>query len=97
MDRNTPFAIRNPLLAAQLVGFATSNVYTANQRDLTYKFQTRGRFAAQQVVLTATSTAVSPQSMRYIEPLGQMGIIDGSTLGLILIDLNTLVVAKTYN
>lgn len=99
MDRNTPFAIRNPLLAAQLVGFATSNVYTANQRDLTYKFQTRGRFVAQQVVLTSTNMAVSPQSMRYIEPLGQMGIVDGSTLGLglVLIDLNTLVVAKTYN
>jgi hypothetical protein len=98
VDRNNPFAIRNPLLALQLVGSQPmAGTFTNNQRDLTYKFPTRGRFQAQAINLAATSTAVSPQSMRYIDSLGQMGIVDGSSLGLVLLDLNTLIISKTYN
>lgn len=98
-DANSPFSIRNPLLAASFVAAAapSQGLFTNEQRDLTYKLSTHGGFAIELVTLTsASSTAVSPQSMRYVSPLGQMGIVDGSTLGLILVDLNTLVVAKTY-
>ena len=39
---------------------------------------------------TPVSTTVNPQSMVYIPELGYMAVIDGSTLGLSLFDLNSL-------
>jgi len=37
-----------------------------------------------------TNTAVSPQSMRFIDSLGQLAVVDGAQQGLVLIDLNSL-------
>lgn len=98
LDRDSPFAIRNPLMSFVVAGSkpAMGNL-TNNQRDLTWKISARGPFKVQSINLSPSGTAVSPQSMRYIGPLGQMGIVDGSALGLILVDLNSLGISKTYN
>jgi hypothetical protein len=103
IDPNSAFAMRNPSLYAAFLGGPPPNVGAPNQlvftntpRDLTYKVTARGHFSPQTIALSSSTVAVSPQSMRYIEPLGQMAIIDGSSLGLVLVDLNTLVVAKQY-
>jgi hypothetical protein len=54
----------------------------------------RGGFNPLTVSITGnTNTAVSPQSMRFIESFGQLAVIDGELQGLVLIDLNTLAFA----
>ena len=40
-----------------------------------------------------TNVPVSPQSMLFIPPLGQLAVVDGQLQGLVLIDLNTLTFA----
>ena len=94
LDRNSPLAMRNPMFSfvnwsgcAQLV----SNDHTETARDTQWKFSIRGGFSPITVSLSGgTSTAVSPQSMRFIESLGQLAVVDGQQQGLVLIDLNTL-------
>jgi hypothetical protein len=54
----------------------------------------RGGFSPILVSLTGgTTVAVSPQSMRFIDSLGQLAIVDGEQQGLVLIDLNTIAFA----
>lgn len=101
IDRNSPFAMRSPILSAWPEGTALQSAdvgkrYTYAERDLVFKFSMRGRYVLHSYNLAANTTAVSPQSMRYIEPLGQMAIVDGASLGLVLWDLNALTVSKTY-
>jgi hypothetical protein len=46
-------------------------------------------------VLAAGTTAVSPQSMRFIDSLGQLAVVDGASQGLVLIDLGSVGLAHT--
>ncbi|MGO9837479.1 MAG: hypothetical protein ACLP1X_25085 [Polyangiaceae bacterium] len=72
----------------------TEGAHTPTARDLQWKFSVRGGFTPLAVSITGnTSTAVSPQSMRFIESFGQLAIVDGELQGLVLIDLNTLAFA----
>jgi hypothetical protein len=41
----------------------------------------------------ATSPA-SPQSMRFVDSLGQIAVVDGSLQGVVFYDLNTLTAAS---
>jgi hypothetical protein len=94
LDRNSVLALRNPMFSfvmwsgcAQLSG----NDHTETARDLVWKFSMRGGFAPVTVSLSQnTTTAVSPQSMRFIDSLGQLAVVDGAQQGLVLIDLNSL-------
>ena len=68
-------------------------VYQGGQpstRGMAFIWQTTGGFAPLSMSLTTQSTAVNPQSMTYLAELGQLGVVDGSTLGLSLFDLNSL-------
>jgi hypothetical protein len=77
-------------------GALPEGAHTLTARDQTWKFSVRGGFTALVVSITGnTSTAVSPQSMRFIESFGQLAIVDGESQGLVLIDLNTLGLAHT--
>ena len=101
LQRDSALALRNPILSLALAGKAPTMAdlakrYTYADRDLVWKLSTRGKYSVHFYNLAANSTAVSPQSMRYVDPLGQMAIVDGSLLGLVLYDLNALTVAKTY-
>ncbi len=96
--RNSPFAMRDPMLsffiaAPVVTGNDTKSFFVSSLRDYTWQFQTRGGYAAQGVSLTGTNTAVVPQSSMWIPPLGAIGVVDGSSEGLFIIDLNTLQIA----
>lgn len=95
-DRNSPLGMRNPMFS-----FMIWNGVAPDRSDLvpifgsSFKFATRGQFSAQVRNLAATSTAVSPRSMRYVGPLGQMAIVDGASQGLVLFDLRTVSLGRT--
>jgi hypothetical protein len=99
LDRNSPLAMRNPMFSfvqwggcAPLVGYD----HTETARDLVWKFSLRNGFQPVTVSLSQnTTTAVSPASMRFIDSLGQLAVVDSAQQGLVIIDLNTLQFAHT--
>ena len=94
LDRNSVLAMRNPMFSFVMwSGCAplTGNDHTETARDLVWKFSMRGGFSPVTVSLSQnTAAAVSPQSMRFIDSLGQLAVVDGAQQGLVLIDLNSL-------
>jgi hypothetical protein len=75
-------------------GELTGGDHTLTDRDQNWQFAVRGGFSPLVVSITgSTTTAVSPQSMKFIESFGQLAIVDGELQGLVLIDLNTLAFA----
>jgi hypothetical protein len=95
--RNNPLAMQDPYFSFvnwMGCGPLTDGAHTPTARDLQWKFSVRGGFNPLTVSITGnTNTAVSPQSMRFIESFGQLAVIDGELQGLVLIDLNTLAFA----
>jgi hypothetical protein len=96
--RDSILAFRNPMLSYVTwsgCGPATSTVdHTSTSRDLEWRFSLRGGFNPLTISLTqGTNVPVSPQSMLFIPPLGQLAVVDGQLQGLVLIDLNTLTFA----
>lgn len=87
-NRNSVLAARNPMF-----GVGIQDGVVEPLRDTQYVFTTRGGFLPQAVSVAASTTALSPQSMRFLEPLGQLAIVDAASQGLILVDLNSLTVA----
>ncbi|HET7545598.1 MAG TPA: hypothetical protein VFK05_37280 [Polyangiaceae bacterium] len=57
---------------------------------MAFTWQTTGGFLPQTMSLTPQSSAVSPQSLGYLPQPGYLAVVDASTLGLILFDLNSL-------
>ena len=97
LNRNSPFALRNPFMsfympAPIVTGSDTTSHYSVTQRDDTWQFQTRGQYVAEAVGLAGT-IAVLPQSSAFVGPLGAIAVVDGSAQGLFIIDLNTLAIA----
>jgi hypothetical protein len=64
-------------------------------RDLSWEFQMINAFTNQAVNLAGGGTQLSPRSMLFIQPLGQLAIVDGAQEGLVLIDLGTIAVTGT--
>ncbi len=101
-DRDSPIAMRDPMFSYVMWGGcgkpAGYGDHTLSSRDLTWKYSVRGSFSPQTTPLVNPNngTAVSPQSMRFVGPLGQLAVVDGETQGLILIDLNLVAVAHSY-
>lgn len=94
--RTSPLAMRNPMFSFVILnGRAPDGGDQLPVFESRFKFSTRGQFVAQTRNIAATSTAVSPRSMRYVGPLGQMAIIDGASQGLVLFDLRTVSLART--
>ncbi|MBX3189407.1 MAG: hypothetical protein KF819_20455 [Labilithrix sp.] len=91
VNRNSPLVMRNPMFAVQIAG---GEDRADPLRDTTYSFPTRGAFRTLLVNVAGTSTAVNPQSMRFIDVLGQMGIVDAASQGLVLIDLRGVTIAR---
>ncbi len=68
-------------------------VYRGAQRSargMSFSWQTTGGFVPLTLSLATQSSQVNPQSMAYLPELGYLAVIDGSTLGLSLFDLNSL-------
>lgn len=96
--RDSPLAMRNPAFSffvqngQRLEG--TRAVDSAPLRGTAWTFQTRGQFSPLVINLASTTTAVNPQSMRFIESLGQIAVVDGASQGLVLIDLAGVTIAR---
>jgi hypothetical protein len=99
IERTSPLAMYNPFFSFVTwsgCGTLTGQDHTLTARDLNWKFSVRGGFSPLVISITGnTTTAVSPQSMRFIESFGQLAVVDGESQGLVLIDLNTLGLAHT--
>jgi hypothetical protein len=103
--RNSLLAMRNPAFSFVVWNGVDSSGANKNPptapvdvtplRDLQWKFTTRGQFSPMVVNIASSTTAVSPQSMRFIDSLGQLALVDGASQGLVLIDLNTVTLAHT--
>jgi hypothetical protein len=101
--RNSLLAMRNPAFSFVVWNGQTTATVNNQQvkvdappvRDLQWKFSTRGQFSPLVINTASSTTAVSPQSMRFIDSLGQLALVDGASQGLILIDLNTVTLAHT--
>jgi len=61
---------------------------------MTFAWQTTGGFVPQTMTLLTQSSSVSPQSLGYLPELGYLAVVDASTLGLLLFDLNSLAVVS---
>jgi hypothetical protein len=59
-------------------------------RGMAFTWQTTGGFAPLTMSLASQTTSVSPQSIGYIADPGYLTVVDASTLGLTLFDLNSL-------
>jgi hypothetical protein len=59
-------------------------------RGMTFSWQTTGGFVPQSMSLLSQSNSVSPQSLASLPELGFLAVVDASTLGLVLFDLNSL-------
>jgi hypothetical protein len=92
--RNSPLAMRNPTFSFFVQNGATNNQNVLPTRDTSWHFQTRGGFTPVQINLAATTTAVNPQSMRFIDTLGQIAVVDAASQGLVLIDLANVAIAR---
>ena len=62
----------------------------ASTRGMTFSWQTTGGFVPLSMSLATQSSAVNPQSMAYLPEFGYLAVIDGSTLGLSLFNLDSL-------
>jgi DNA-binding beta-propeller fold protein YncE len=94
VDRNSAFAVRNPIFSAALrTTSLPKGLFTASTRDLSWRFGLRGGFTQQGINLAAQTTAVVPQSMSFIDSIGRLAVVDGSSQGLILISLDSVAVA----
>jgi hypothetical protein len=101
-DRNSPLAMRNPEFSyvvwagcGKPLGYGD---HTLTVRDLSWKYSMRGSFVplTTSILNPNNGSAVSPQSMRFISPLGQLAVVDGESQGLVLIDLNLVAVTHNY-
>ena len=99
VERSSELAMRNPMLSFVMwgpCGTPSMGAHTLTTRDLQWRFSFRGGFTPLSMALQGTSPVpVSPQSMFYVAPFGQLAVIDGATngQGLVLFDLNTLAFA----
>lgn len=91
--RNSARAMRNPMFALTIANPTAADAPPI-ARDTFYSFSTRGEFRYLGIGIAGTSTAVNPQSMRFINPLGQIAVVDGASQGLVLIDLRAVTVAR---
>lgn len=93
--RDSALAFRNPQFSffVQQGRQPNTTLDSTPDRDQTFRFQTRGSFAPLTVNYGSSTTAVNPQSMKFIDTLGQLAVVDGSSQGLVLIDLASVSLA----
>jgi hypothetical protein len=70
--------------------FVVTRGQQPSERDMSFSWSTTGGFTPLSMSLASQSISVNPQAMTYIPELGFIGVVDGSTLGLSLFDLNSL-------
>lgn len=92
--RDSPLAMRNPSMSFFIENGSRGGADAVPERDTLWRFQARGQFLPLVINLAAQTNAVNPQSMRFVETLGQVAIVDAASQGLVLIDLGSVAVAR---
>jgi hypothetical protein len=101
ISRNSALAMRNPMFSFAILNGAVAgpapntHVDVYPDRDVQWRFTSRGQFVPLTINLAQTTSSVSPQSTRFIEALGQLAVVDGSAQGLMLIDLDLVTLAHS--
>jgi len=93
IDRDNPLSLRNPMFSFLVWNGQDPTNGCADKppvRDMAWKFSTRGQLLPVSINLAATTTSLSPQSMKFIDTFGQLAVIDGESQGLIIIDLGVI-------
>ena len=74
-----------------------TNCFDANclQRDMSFRFSEIGGYKSFSNSLSASSS-VSPQSIVFVPTLNKLAIPDGISTGLLLFDLDRLVVSDSF-
>jgi hypothetical protein len=97
-DRNSPLAFRNPMFSfvmwAGCGPFVNPGDHTLNGRDMSWHFTVGQPFTPLTIGLASAGTPVSPRSLRYIDSLGQIALVDGASQGLVVYDLTSLSMAR---
>lgn len=65
-----------------------------SERDFTFTWQTAGGFSPLMMSLANVSTVVLPQSIQFVPQTEHMAVVDGSSLGLSLLSLDTFGVVR---
>ncbi len=94
-DRNSILAMRNPMFAYLMWNGvdATGKIDIPPARDMQWSFGMQGQFTPLAINYAGTTTsAVSPQSMLFLESFGRIAVVDGSSAGLVLLDLQNITV-----
>ena len=97
-DRDSLLAFRNPMFSFLVwngLSLADCKSDAPPSRDMAWRFHVAGQYTPLTISLASSSTGLSPQSMLFIDSLGQLAIVDGESQGLILVDLGTLSEAHT--
>lgn len=74
--------------------FAVYRGREPSERDSVFSWQTTGGFSPLFMSLANVSTTVAPQTIQFLEQPELMAVVDGASLGLSLLSLDTLVVTK---
>ena len=69
--------------------FALYRGRLASVRDSVFTWRTTGGFAPLMMTLTSASTVVAPQSIQFLQQPEQLAIVDGASLGLSLLSLDS--------
>jgi hypothetical protein len=92
--RDSALAVRNPTFSFFVQNGSKVGLDSVPERDTVWRFSARGQFLPLVINLAAQTSAVNPQSMRFIETLGQVAVVDAASQGLILIDLGAVSIAR---
>jgi hypothetical protein len=76
--------------------FAVYRGLQASVRDMTFSWDTTGGFIPLAAPLSAVSTAVLPQTLRYVPEYQSFAVVDASALGVSLVGLDTLRVLSPW-
>jgi hypothetical protein len=92
--RDSPLALRSAAFSFFIQNGTRDGADFVPERGTLWRFSARGQFLPLVINLAATTNAVNPQSMRFVETLGQVAVVDASSQGLVLIDLASVNVAR---
>ena len=97
LGRNSPLTMRNPMFAIVMwneVDTTADRNGASPVRGIEWAFSTRGRYSPLAINLGVRTVAIAPQTLRFIEPLRQLAVVDASNQGLQLYDLMTLAAVR---
>ena len=95
LSRTSPLAFRNPMFSVLMWNETdAARGDSPPERDFEWAFAVRGQYSPLAVNLGARTVAVSPQTLKFIEPLRQLAVVDASNQGLQLFDLRTLTAVR---